>query len=212
MRLLSLRRPWRPRARWASSLSSSWLACCSCLCFTFSCAAPGKRAVTAYVGAYSNNALSEDILTLQDIQFENARMGAVAYSEVFDEFLNDHGRWEWELQGAKHWGDQDNEELNALILVRWRQFPWNEVLRTSVAVGDGLSWASEIPALERAFHDEGESTQLLNYLLFEWTFGLPDVPEWDLALRIHHRSGIFGLFDGVTGGSNVLGLGLRYGF
>ncbi|WP_155890787.1 hypothetical protein [Desulfuromonas sp. TF] len=44
------------------------------------------------------------------------------------------------------------------------------------------------------------------------TLGLPRVPRWRLSARIHHRSGVFGLFDGVRGGSNFMGLGVTYRF
>jgi hypothetical protein len=48
--------------------------------------------------------------------------------------------------------------------------------------------------------------------LFEAAFALPDVPQWELITRIHHRSGTFGLFNGVTGASNAWGVGMRYNF
>jgi hypothetical protein len=176
------------------------------------CAAPGQRALTAYVGAYSDNSLPEEILPLRVIQMEHSRLATLAYAETLHSFWQDHGRWEWEVQGVKHWGFQSHWEFNALVALRWRSFPWNELVRTSFAIGNGLSWATEVPALELASHTNEGATQLLNYLLLEWTLGLPSLLEWDLVLRIHHRSGIYGLFDGVNGGSNVLALGLKYRF
>ncbi len=184
----------------------------SAACLLLACAGPRDRALTVYAGAYSDNSLPEEILPLREIQLEESSLVAVAYAEPFHRFWDDHGRWEWEVQGAKHWGGQTHWELNALLALRWRSFPWNQTVRTSFALGDGLSWASEVPALELSSHTNEGATQLLNYLLLEWTFGLPSAPDWDLALRIHHRSGIFGLFDGVDGGSNVLALGLKYRF
>ena len=47
--------------------------------------------------------------------------------------------------------------------------------------------------------------------MVEATFALPRHPQWQLAYRIHHRSGIFGVYD-TDSGSNTVGLGLRYFF
>jgi len=201
-------RGYRIGARMSASLRLTLLG----LALITSCAGPGQRAVTSYVGVYSDNSLPEEILPLKKIQFEDSYLIAVAYDEVFHSFWDDHGRWEWEVQGVKHWGQQTHWELNALLILRWREFPWNETVRTSFALGEGLSWASEIPDPELESHTNEGATQLLNYLLLEWTFGLPSEPDWDLVLRIHHRSGIFGLFDGVDGGSNVLAVGVKYTF
>jgi len=180
--------------------------------FLASCAAPGERSLTLYGGAYSDNALIEEILPLREIKFEDAHLGVVAYTEPFHRFWEGKARWEWEVQAGKYWGDQDHWELNALIVLRWLHFPWNRHVRTTFAIGDGVSYASKVPQLELASHTNEGATQLLNYLLLEWTLGLPEQPDWDLSLRIHHRSGIFGLYDGVDGGSNVLAAGLKFTF
>jgi len=176
------------------------------------CAAPGDRALSIYYGRYTDASLPEQILVSEGYDYEDAHLGVLAYSEAFAHFADDGGRAEWEVQFGKHWGEQDHVEFNALALARWRRFPWSDTLRTSLAVGDGLSWASEEPYLEVTSHTNHGSSQLLNYLLLETTFGLPAVPRWDVIFRIHHRSGVFGLFDGVSGGSNVLALGLRATF
>jgi hypothetical protein len=115
-----------------------------------------------------------------------------------------------EGQIAKHWGDQDHWEFNGLLIVRWLPFPWDHYLDTSFAVGEGLSYASEDPEIELEKHDR--TSKLLNYLMFELAFVVPRQPQWTLFARIHHRSGVFGLFDGMSGGSNVVGGGLRYAF
>jgi hypothetical protein len=45
--------------------------------------------------------------------------------------------------------------------------------------------------------------------VIEAAVGLPS-SSWSLVARVHHRSGIFGLFS--HSGSNVLAVGLRYRF
>jgi hypothetical protein len=118
-------------------------------------------------------------------------------------------RWEVELQVLKHFGEQDNWEFTGSVNLRWVVFPWNKWVETTAAVGEGLSWATEIPALEKADPTNSDNAQLLNYILLEITFAVPE-SSWSLVTRIHHRSGVWGLF-GHTG-SNVLEAGIRYRF
>lgn len=110
---------------------------------------------------------------------------------------------------------QDHAEFNLLFILRWLRFPWDRHLDTSVAVGEGLSYATRVPAVERDLHGEvvgldSPTSRLLNYLMIEAAFGLPSHPRWDLNVRLHHRSGAFGLFNDVHGGSNTICVGLRY--
>ena len=50
----------------------------------------------------------------------------------------------------------------------------------------------------------------LNYLAFE-VEGLV-TPEWSVVGRIHHRSGAYGTYSGVSEGSNAYLLGVRHRF
>ncbi|MBW2355547.1 MAG: hypothetical protein JRF23_02040 [Deltaproteobacteria bacterium] len=114
--------------------------------------------------------------------------------------------FEVEGQAVKHFGDQDNEELNALIVARWLPFPWDRFLDTSFAVGEGVSYATTDPSLEN------KGQQWLNYILLELAFAAPSRPQWEAVIRVHHRSGVFGLYNGVRDASNALGVGIRYRF
>jgi hypothetical protein len=93
---------------------------------------------------------------------------------------------------------------------RWQPFPWDRYLDTSFAIGEGLSYATDDPEIETEKHDR--TSRVLNYLMLELAVAVPQQPRWTLFGRVHHRSGVFGLFDGVTGGSNVVGAGIRYTF
>lgn len=119
-------------------------------------------------------------------------------------------RLEGEGQVVKHWNVQDHFEFNALLVLRWLPFPWDRYLDTSFAVGEGLSYATDDPEIEVEKHDR--TARLLNYLMFELAVVVPRQPQWTLFGRVHHRSGVFGLFDGVDGGSNVVAAGVRYTF
>lgn len=117
---------------------------------------------------------------------------------------------EAEGQIVKHWGKQEHMEFNALFALRWLRFPWDQVIDTSFAVGEGLSYATEDPVIEAEKMDN--PSKLLNYLMFEWALSVPSHPDWHIIIRVHHRSGIYGLFNGVDGGSNAAGAGVRYDF
>jgi hypothetical protein len=111
---------------------------------------------------------------------------------------------------VKYTGEQDHLELDALLSGRWLSFPWNHYVDTTGAFGLGISFASEKPYYE--VRNKGESEQVLAFLLFELTIGVPKLPRWDLAARINHRSGVFGLFNGMHGAMNSVALGLKYRF
>ncbi len=118
--------------------------------------------------------------------------------------------WSLELEGnvAKHFGDQDHWEFNALVTGRWHRFPWSEAVATSVAFGLGPSYATEVPKAEIAI--DGDSSRLLLYWQLELTLG-PPKGDWAAMFRLHHRSTGYGVF-GDDGGGNTLAAGLRYYF
>jgi hypothetical protein len=101
-------------------------------------------------------------------------------------------------------------EFNPYILGRWANFPWNKYINTSFAIGEGISYDTSVPALEDKYSDN--SKRLLNYLMLEATFAAPSDPRWQVVLRLHHRSGMFGVYHAGNTGSNDIGLGIRYLF
>lgn len=113
-----------------------------------------------------------------------------------------------EGQVGQHFGKQDHQEVVGVLVARWEYFPWDHELDTSLSVGEGLSWASELPAKEGEGDDK--TAQLLNYVLFEVAASPGEEKRWEGFLRVHHRSGVFGAFSGVYGASNFVGLGVRY--
>ncbi|MBW4576073.1 MAG: hypothetical protein KME08_12400 [Aphanothece sp. CMT-3BRIN-NPC111] len=116
-------------------------------------------------------------------------------------------------QLRQHVGERGYLALESALLLRYKLFPGNSFLNTSLAVGDGLSYVTQLPGVE-AERPEGffAKSNLLNYLLIEATFSLPKNPSWSLVLRLNHRSGIYGLFNGARDGSNNYALGIRHSF
>lgn len=150
-----------------------------------------KWAVTLYAGVFSTDHLYE-VLSFS-ANYEQSYVGVAALSWQFFR-LGEHIRLEVEGQVGKHFGEQHHWELNALVIGRWVTFPWNAYLNTTLAVGEGISYATDVPELER---EEGAS-QWLKY------------PEWAIVGRIHHRSGFFGAL--APNGSNVVAAGIKYRF
>lgn len=101
-------------------------------------------------------------------------------------------------------------EFDPYVTFRWANLPWNNYVNTSFAIGEGISYTTSVPSLEKK--DNEFTKRLLNYLMFEATFALPSHPEWQLVARIHHRSGAYGLYHAGNTGSNDIGIGIRYLF
>ncbi len=100
-------------------------------------------------------------------------------------------------------------DFNASFTVRWIDFPWNKHLKTTFAMGLGLSY-SESLYLADIYRHPGEDRSKLK---FNWpiqlTLALPEFPEHQLMIFIAHQSGGH-VFD--EGGVNSLGVGYRRDF
>jgi hypothetical protein len=131
--------------------------------------------------------------------------GSWAVTRWFDDKLS----LELEAQVGKYFGDQDHWEVNLPILgFRWHRFPWDASLATSFAWGIGPSYATRVPEVELETNDD--SSRWLIYWFGELTFG-PPAADWEVLLRLHHRSDGFGTVAD-DGGSNAVCAGLRYRF
>lgn len=165
-----------------------------------------RNSIILYGAKYTPDKLGD--IFLNSHETSNSYLAALAWNREFSRSFGDLG-WETEIQAVKHFGGQHHLEFNALVVARWHRFPWNRRIATTVAVGEGLSLATRTPQLERDNHTRVNA--LLNYLLFELTLAPPQ-SRWYWSGRIHHRSGVYGLFDGVHGASNFIGTGLGYRF
>ncbi|MBW1980718.1 MAG: acyloxyacyl hydrolase, partial [Deltaproteobacteria bacterium] len=170
-------------------------------------ASAGDWALALYGGVLLEGELNNATIAHQG--FEDSYLLALALTRKVATWENMID-WEVEGQSVKHFAAQSNWEFNGLVAVRWLLFPWDSYLDTSFAFGGGLSYATETPKVEKENHDP--AAKFLKYLMLELAFSLPDSERWSLLVRIHHRSGAFGLFHGVTGASNALAFGVRYSF
>jgi hypothetical protein len=101
-------------------------------------------------------------------------------------------------------------DLNLGLVLRWRDFPWNRLLRTTLAAGPGLSYSFQVWTADFQRHEEDEERSRLKFWLpIEFTVALPWYPRHQLVAFIDHQSGGT-LFD--RGGVDAWGLGYRFEF
>jgi hypothetical protein len=104
-------------------------------------------------------------------------------------------------------------QVNPFFRFVWKHFPWDKYIVTTIALGEGISYSSKIPARElRDKTKAANARRFLNYLMFEVTFALPQYPRLEVIYRIHHRSGVFGLYTRGIVGSTAIGIAVRYRF
>jgi hypothetical protein len=181
-------------------------------------------AVSLYGGTLSPDGFREWFVP--PVETEDHHVAALSVSKGLGA-LSEHWRWadgtffldgldlEAEAIAAWHWGpfrgdEQEYAEGAASLNIRYRELPWDHVVDTSFGFGLGLSLTSEVP--EHEVRVNGDSQELLTYMMVDATLALPAYPAWQLLLRVHHRSGVWGLMSGIMGGSNYLTMGLKYEF
>ena len=115
---------------------------------------------------------------------------------------------ELEGQALHHFGQEHHVEGAASIL--WRTGNVSLLSGASMNFGFGIggSYAFAKPKVEGVGFVRPR--RYLNYLVVETELSHRDLPWTHLVLRVHHRSGIFGLIAPKHSGSNYIGVGLRF--
>lgn len=126
-------------------------------------------------------------------------------------FIGEHFSIDLETGAAYRFGDETMGEFWGAIFLRYDGFPWNDTIYTTIAANTGVSYITETSEFERDRSD-GQTSQLLHYLAPEITFADPENKDVEFLIKYHHRSGVFGLFDDVTGGSTFVSAGIRVRF
>ncbi len=165
--------------------------------------------VYAYGGQWTDTRFVRIVFRGQT-DFQNAYVWVVGGSRNIYSFSR-HLRAEGEFNLAQYSGRQNHREVNTAFSLRWRTFPWDRYVDTSLAYGLGLSRAFERPPIEE--EPDRRAVRTLLSMPTELTFAPPREKRspWEVMLRIHHRSGAFGVFRDA-GGSNFVSLGVRYRF
>lgn len=159
------------------------------------------------------------IVFRQKTDYKESYIGTIGISRPFDYRI----RWFdflWEGNVTKHFGEMNHWEVNGFYIVKIERMYGSPF---SLSLGEGLSLASENPKLEnkaKGYYLDGlqkdaiESRALLNYMMVEFSSYLPFERKTEVFIRVHHRSGIFGLYcpPDPNCGSNFISYGLRTTF
>lgn len=175
----------------------------------------GDCAVAIYSGVYIEDSMT-DLWTQPSWPWDwnyasDDHIVATTVSRVTAEFWH-HWTLEPEIGIGQRYGRQSATEFWGAFFFRYHGFPWDRYVLTTMALSTGLNWASEITDVEQDRANDGKGSQLMHYFAPEVTFALPDHPNTELMIRIHHRSGVFGLVSDAFGGAQYATVGLRFRF
>lgn len=169
---------------------------------------PKRNWITLYGGPSTAVSLM-DIVRFTVPKFENRWAITAGMGHELRRF-NHYLGLEMEGDVSKYLDNARGFSVSGAIIMRWLDPPWRKLFGGTFAFGNGLSYANRIPEVEAVTIPK--SARLLYHLLIEYEFSLTGDQAWNAIFRVHHRSGAFGVFDGVVGGSDFLCLGLKYRF
>jgi hypothetical protein len=101
------------------------------------------------------------------------------------------------------------QEVAVAPVARWSGFPWNAYLQTDVRFGPvGVSYTSAVSPIERG--PSGHGSHILNFLLIELDFSLPDIQSKEVFLRLHHRCSLYDVLNNYgANGEDFFAVGYR---
>lgn len=173
----------------------------------------GDCGVAIYGGRYVEDSLVDilfDPIPPTDWDYRDDRLIATTVSREVGQVWRLH--LEPEVGIGQRYGEQDETEFWAALYVRYRGFPWDGFVTTSIALSTGLNWATGVSEVEQDRARDGEGSRLMHYFAPEVTFALPSHPDVELLFRVHHRSGVFGLVSDAWGGAQYGTVGFRVRF
>jgi len=162
-----------------------------------------------YGGRWSSNRIGEIIQGRTE--FAASNVYAIGLARTLRHLTRDL-ILEGEKNIALHSGKQSHPEVNATLSLRYKSFPWDDWINTSLAYGLGVSYAFSPPAVEEK--PDKSPSRILIFMPVELTFApSPRTTQstWESFLRIHHRSGAYGVVSDARGSNFITG-GVRYRF
>jgi len=183
----------------------------------------GDNSIAIFAGQATDTVFTESMFLPLTNDMQDIGVIAVSFNHRHGELADYFGNFlpfDWahditiesEVGASYRFGDEDLGEAWIAAYLRYDNFFWNDAVYTTLAVNTGLSMLTEISGFERGRDADGEASKLLHYMGPEFTFASPDNKDLELLLRFHHRSGVFGLFDGTVSGSTFISTGLRLRF
>ncbi len=176
----------------------------------------GDCATYVFGGNYVENSLGQVLVTSPETPITwnyatDDHFVGTALSRTTWHFWK-HFTMEPEVGMGQRFGRQSATEVWGALFFRYHGFPWDDKVLTTVAVSTGLNWASDVTEVEQERAHDGQGSQLMHYFAPELTFAAPSRPNVELVLRMHHRSGVFGLVSDAWGGAQYATVGLRVRF
>ena len=173
-------------------------------------------AISVYVGqSVSATPMTDMFLRFESPsrwQWDDTYLLAVAFSRPWIKFA-DYFSIDAELGLARRYGNADGAEAWAALYLRWNWFPWNDYLRTSIAIGFGPSLSGNVRVNQRTGQLQNTSgIGIANFFTPELTLGLPGVPWFDAIIRFHHRSQIWNVIPYTTDPAQFWSVGARVRF
>ena len=119
-------------------------------------------------------------------------------------------QFDGEFDVVKHFGQAQQYEVVLAPFLRWSAFPWNRYLYTNLRASVlGSSYTTGVSPWERQNSGNDKGSNYLQFGALELTFAADEHSSGEFFVRVHHRSGIYGLINGVGGGSSYLSVGYR---
>ena len=178
---------------------------------------PDEWAVTILGGWLNEANFSGILISPWTSSFDDTQMVSGTVSKRVYEFDQDSlvGRYwfvDLEVGAGQRLGNSKATEVWTALYFKYDGFPWSDKIYMTAGVSTGVNYASSISDLEVSKSGNDTGTKLLHYFSPEITFADPENKNTEVVARLHHRSGVFGLFDGVSGGSTFFSVGIRQHF
>jgi hypothetical protein len=170
----------------------------------------GPLSTGIYFGYLYENFYLKPLFAPQTLKFLPDFLVAANFDYRFYQWATVPLQFEGEFDVTRRWGAADEVEVVVAPFVRWTAFPWNEYLYTNARASIfGLSYVSGISPWERENSGNDRGSKFLQFGAFEFTFAPHENSRGEAFIRVHHRSGLYGLINGVSGASNYLSVGFR---
>ena len=165
-----------------------------------------------YVGLHSGQMTFDDTsdIFLADFGLDDSYLTGVSFGkEVYE--ISKNITLDFESQFFKHFEGQSHEEYNLVAILKVKNLALLGNISSSLSIGNGVSFASEVPSEELRIQGADGSNDMLNYIMAEKAFKIPN-QNYEISFRYHHRSGVFGLYGGAREASTAFLVGIKYNF
>lgn len=127
----------------------------------------GNCSIAAYGGREITTNMTQVFLLRQPVAPWRWGVGDadIVAGEVSRRFATLFGGLDLEaiLGVGQRYGDMHATEIWSGVDIRWTRFPWNQYVRTTIAIAEGLDYATEIDPAEVALTGNDKQSSFLNF-------------------------------------------------